>query len=312
MSAGVALAERVVDAARNVRAQLTLNAYRGEAPTTDDWTSKAHDDPWRRIDQWRRIQWLVREGQEGEALTRITSLLAEIKPEARGPGYGSELVLALDLAARQGRQERIPEWLAQHGHRFASEPFLLEIALCLPAVAAVIVKGELRETLGLSSQDLDDALSELDRSLTAALAPRSPLKQAIADAENALLLRTDFSDEAAWRALCASIQAPVGEFRAHVSCVSDRALDGATVEQIVPLAMDAGHSFAFVADRAALTDPERAVLVVDLHEEPGRTFRMIPSEAWGIENNLSIANMGFEEFADAVDRDGVFRGFPNT
>jgi hypothetical protein len=31
---------------------------------------------------------------------------------------------------------------------------------------------------------------------------------------------------------------------------------------------------------------------------------------WGIENNLSIANMDFEEFAENVDDDGIFRGFP--
>jgi hypothetical protein len=49
------------------------------------------------------------------------------------------------------------------------------------------------------------------------------------------------------------------------------------------------------------------VLVI---EGPGRTFRVIPSEAWGVENNLSISNMGFAEFADAVDDRGVFRGFP--
>jgi hypothetical protein len=58
-----------------------------------------------------------------------------------------------------------------------------------------------------------------------------------------------------------------------------------------------------------MTDPEHPVLVVDLYSEPGRSFRVVPSEMWGVENNLSLANMDFEEFADAVDRDGVFRGF---
>jgi hypothetical protein len=48
---------------------------------------------------------------------------------------------------------------------------------------------------------------------------------------------------------------------------------------------------------------------MDLHREPGRTFRVIPSEVWGIENNLWLANMEFAEFADSVDPDGIFRGF---
>jgi hypothetical protein len=29
----------------------------------------------------------------------------------------------------------------------------------------------------------------------------------------------------------------------------------------------------------------------------------------GVENNLSISNLDWEDFADAVDSDGVFRGF---
>ncbi|HLF89873.1 MAG TPA: hypothetical protein VI451_13065 [Anaerolineales bacterium] len=49
-----------------------------------------------------------------------------------------------------------------------------------------------------------------------------------------------------------------------------------------------------------------------MYEEYGREFRAIPSQIQGIENNLSIANMDFEEFADSVDEDGVFRGFPES
>jgi hypothetical protein len=130
--------------------------------------------------------------------------------------------------------------------------------------------------------------------------------------EDALVLRTDFSDDGAWNALCAAIQEPSEEgFRAHVDCISDPAFDGLTVAQLVRLAPKGGdHIFAFLVDRVALTDPERPVLVVDLYDEPGRTFRVIPREMWGVENNLSIANMDFHEFADSAEPDGVFRGFP--
>jgi hypothetical protein len=128
--------------------------------------------------------------------------------------------------------------------------------------------------------------------------------------ENALVLRTDFSDDAAWSALATAIQAPVGDFRARVTLVSDPVYGDATLEQVTQLASKAGHAFVFIADSIALANAEHPVMVVDLIDEPGRTFRVIPSEAWGVENNLSLANMGFDEFADAVDDDGVFRGFP--
>jgi hypothetical protein len=73
---------------------------------------------------------------------------------------------------------------------------------------------------------------------------------------------------------------------------------------------DSQRPFVFLVDSEAVSQPDHAVLVVDLSEEPGRTFRVIPSEAWGVENNLRLANMDFADFADAVDDSGVFRGFP--
>jgi hypothetical protein len=42
----------------------------------------------------------------------------------------------------------------------------------------------------------------------------------------------------------------------------------------------------------------------------GREFRCEVGEVASIEANLSIANIDFEEFADGVEDDGVFRGFP--
>ena len=64
-----------------------------------------------------------------------------------------------------------------------------------------------------------------------------------------------------------------------------------------------------MVDREAVSNPEFPILVVDLLREPGRGFRAIPSTIQSIENNLSITNMVFSEFANAVAADGVFRGF---
>jgi hypothetical protein len=54
---------------------------------------------------------------------------------------------------------------------------------------------------------------------------------------------------------------------------------------------------------------EHHLLVLDPFNPTGETFRVIPSEAWGVENNLSLANMDYIEFVDSSDSDGVFRGF---
>lgn len=130
--------------------------------------------------------------------------------------------------------------------------------------------------------------------------------------DRSLLLRTDVSDDAAWTALCEAVQVPSEEgFQARVNCVSDPAYDGLTVEPLVAFAPKGDdHTFTFVVDRITLTNPDRPLLVVDLYDEPRRTFRVIPREMWSVENNLSIVNVDYGEFADSVDPDGFFRGFP--
>ena len=137
--------------------------------------------------------------------------------------------------------------------------------------------------------------------------------RALPSSDKALVVRTDFSDDAAWARVCREMEAPVGEFRAYLSFLSDPAFAGLTVDDLTVLAQRGPYrTFLFVVDRVALTDPEHPILVLDLADEPGRTFRVVPSEMWGVENNLSIANMDYADFADSADGDGIFRGFPDV
>jgi hypothetical protein len=130
-----------------------------------------------------------------------------------------------------------------------------------------------------------------------------------------LVIRTDFSDDAAWDRICRLIQEPqtADGFQAAVECISDRSCAGLEPEEVrTVLPPDSQRSFVFVVDSETILRPDHPVLVVDLAEEPGRTFRVIPSQAWGVENNLRIANMDFVDFAEAVDDRGVFQGFPGA
>ncbi len=65
-----------------------------------------------------------------------------------------------------------------------------------------------------------------------------------------------------------------------------------------------------VADSVAISPPDYPLLVIDLSEERGRQFRAMAREVCSIDNNLSIANMDFIDFANEMDKGGVFRGFP--
>lgn len=136
----------------------------------------------------------------------------------------------------------------------------------------------------------------------------------IPQTEHALVLRTDFSDPDAWDDVRAEIQQSVGllRFRAYVEFLDDMEYANITKEQLIKLIPeDYNHSFIIVADRRAMSQPEHPLLIIDLFDKPARDFRAVPKQIQSIENNLSIANMDFEEFADSVDEDGVFRGFPD-
>ena len=133
--------------------------------------------------------------------------------------------------------------------------------------------------------------------------------------KNTIVLRTDFSDESAWDAVRATImrRRPAGYFQDNVEFVADPAFAGVAAEQVpalVPKGDDVDLTFLFLVVAATLRSEEHPVLVVDLLDAPGRAFRAIPAELWSIESNLFVGNMGFEEFAESVQADGVFRGFP--
>jgi len=125
------------------------------------------------------------------------------------------------------------------------------------------------------------------------------------------VIRTDFSDDAAWKQIKREVAAANAlGFAANVQFIDDRQYDGLSGQDLLQGLPDlAEYSCVFVADTAAMFSAEHSLLVLDPFNPDGQTFRVIPAEAWGVENNLSIANMDYEEFAGAADADGVFRGF---
>jgi hypothetical protein len=123
-----------------------------------------------------------------------------------------------------------------------------------------------------------------------------------------LLIRTDFSDQEAWQALRTAVTTPnEDDFLANVHLVDDPENRDLTSEQIAALAPT--PSPLIVADNVAITSPEQPLLVIHLTERGSEQLRVIAEQLWGIENNISLGNMDWEEFAEAADNDGVFRGF---
>jgi hypothetical protein len=124
------------------------------------------------------------------------------------------------------------------------------------------------------------------------------------------LVRTDFTNDAAWQEIVAAVTTPSEEgFLPLVSIVNDSSFDGTSPENVAAAVSDASdHALLFVVDQMAISHPDHPILCIELPMS-GKSLRAIPAVLWSIENNLSLANMDFEEFSDAADANGIFRGF---
>lgn len=129
--------------------------------------------------------------------------------------------------------------------------------------------------------------------------------------EASLLVRTDFTDSAAWEKTRAASLAESDEgSRAYLQVVDEASLGEIGWQDLRRdvLALDRHAAVLFVADRAAQAG-EHSIQVVDLSAASRAPFRCLARELWGVDNNLNLANMEWEDFADNVESDGVYRGF---
>jgi hypothetical protein len=113
-----------------------------------------------------------------------------------------------------------------------------------------------------------------------------------------------------WDALVEVARNPEDPFIASFSVADDGQYLGKSAAEVAELlGPDSGCLLVFIADERALTEEGFPCVVLDMLVGPDTTFRATAENLASIENNLSIANMGFEEFHEAAGADGVFRGF---
>ncbi|MGO4458098.1 hypothetical protein AB4039_12445 [Streptomyces sp. M-16] len=128
-----------------------------------------------------------------------------------------------------------------------------------------------------------------------------------------LLVRTDFAHPRAWQELCETVQAPSTDgFLADTATIDDTAYRGLPPEQILQrLPTRPQDRLLAVADTTTCATAGRPVLVIDLLRplRPLRSLRVLATELWSIDNNLTLGNMDYHEFLNAADENGIFRGF---
>ncbi|MFF5217947.1 DUF6924 domain-containing protein [Micromonospora sp. NPDC000442] len=123
---------------------------------------------------------------------------------------------------------------------------------------------------------------------------------------HSLVLRIDFTDETAWTKLQVAVGAD------HATFVSDPRYADVTIQDLVDADAaaidDHKLTYLFVADATTMADDEHCILAVDLYDEPGRAFRLPPRWYADVSANLCIANLDFQDFANASDETGTYRG----
>lgn len=129
----------------------------------------------------------------------------------------------------------------------------------------------------------------------------------IPSSEKALIIRTGFSDDDAWTRLERLVSAPADPFVFNMDIVDDPANGSATLKQLLEaLPEDYPDTFVVVADDVAMSQAGYPLIIVD--RQSGRQFRAIANQVAAIENNLSLGNMGFDEFLELAGDDAIFRG----
>ncbi|MCX5115358.1 hypothetical protein OOK13_44435 [Streptomyces sp. NBC_00378] len=148
------------------------------------------------------------------------------------------------------------------------------------------------------------------------------------DEFDALVVRTDYRDDQAWQDVVAALMEPWGDrqYEARVHFINDPACAEATVDEVLTaVSGDENLSVVFLVDRVSMQAEHHPLLAVttltredcvddDDYEQLtdfGGEFRTMPAGVHEVYANLSIGNLGFEEFAAWAqdDPEGIFRPF---
>lgn len=131
-----------------------------------------------------------------------------------------------------------------------------------------------------------------------------------------LVIRVDRSDNSKWKEICDEIKQPqsANRYEAYVDFLDDRVLQNSSIEEIQQSLTDNtvynnSHSFFFIVDSITIASPEMPILCVSLFPEDTSYYRVIPIQVQSIENNLTTANLLYDELHIIKDKDGIIRNW---
>ncbi|MEU6084805.1 hypothetical protein [Streptomyces sp. NPDC047108] len=147
------------------------------------------------------------------------------------------------------------------------------------------------------------------------------------DESAALVVRTDYGDEAAWQAVVEKLPGPWGD-EARFHLVDEPLWSGASPDAVMAAAAeDENLSVVFVADAVTMRSPLHAVLALTTEEEDWdpepvldegrmvapapRRFRTVPAAVHAVNAHPALADMEFGDYVEAASRepDHIHRSF---
>ncbi|MFI1488707.1 DUF6924 domain-containing protein [Streptomyces sp. NPDC020747] len=115
-------------------------------------------------------------------------------------------------------------------------------------------------------------------------------------------LRADFTDDEAWQELLDE----TGDD--WVTVVTEPSHQDLSVHELMALVPEGSrYPVLVIADRVTFSSTERSLLLIDVLEEPGRTFRVLPDAFLSVIGNLAIDNVTFGDYLNTLDASGVHR-----
>ncbi|MFD0433322.1 DUF6924 domain-containing protein [Streptomyces chartreusis] len=140
---------------------------------------------------------------------------------------------------------------------------------------------------------------------------------------DAVVIRTDYSDDGAWERVAAGLRQPWAEgVESSWHAVEGAGWAGADADEVLAALPDL-HDVVFLADADTMCDEQNSLLAVSTdpdmrdeeHEIPGlgftSRFRILPTAVAEMVGNLAIANMDYEDFSSSAhgDPQRIHRGF---
>jgi hypothetical protein len=128
-----------------------------------------------------------------------------------------------------------------------------------------------------------------------------------------LVIRTDFSDDAAYKSTKEKALAEYEDLgmEPDLEFIQDKGFENFDLKHLRSIIPKDYHlTFIFFMDKMTIQHSDHPFLCVYLSgEDFGKSLRVIPKELWEVHANLWLANMDFKDFLKASDGNGIFRGF---